>query len=128
VISGKLNTGIEGAGKMHGYKYALIGDAAIGLLGLLLTLVFLPHVKPTKAPKAASLEEGGIAASEQDDNATETDVVVTTTTSHPQKQELAETHEKHEFEESQQRGDKDELPSSVIAQEEAMVVAKVQFA
>ncbi|KAG0236919.1 major facilitator superfamily domain-containing protein [Mortierella sp. GBAus27b] len=127
VISGKLNTGIEGAGKMHGYKYALIGDAAFGILGLLLTLIFLPHVKPTKAPKAASLEEGGIAASEQEDNATEIDVVVTTT-SHPQKQELAETHEKHEFEESQQRGDKDELPSSVIAQEEAMVVAKVQFA
>ncbi|KAG0340465.1 hypothetical protein BG004_006399 [Podila humilis] len=69
VISGKFNGGHgEGAAvgpeRMRGYKYALIGDAAFGLLGLILTICFLPHVKPgmqkTAADRAA--EEGEVLA------------------------------------------------------------------
>ncbi|KAG0088870.1 hypothetical protein BGZ92_005628 [Podila epicladia] len=69
VISGNVNghdPNITGAQKMEGYKWALIGDAAFGALGLILTLVFLPHVKPGMASKAEdrAVEEGGVAAVE----------------------------------------------------------------
>ncbi|KAG0010657.1 hypothetical protein BGZ81_002659 [Podila clonocystis] len=68
VISGNVNghdPSITGAQKMEGYKWALIGDAAFGALGLILTLVFLPHVKPGMATKAEdAVEEGGVAAIE----------------------------------------------------------------
>lgn len=69
VISGNVNghdPNITGAQKMEGYKWALVGDAAFGVLGLILTLVFLPHVKPGMASKAEdhAVEEGGVAAVE----------------------------------------------------------------
>ncbi|KAF9318635.1 hypothetical protein BG003_010885 [Podila horticola] len=69
VISGNVNghdPHITGAQKMEGYKWALIGDAAFGALGLILTLLFLPHVKPSMANKAEdrAVEEGGVAAVE----------------------------------------------------------------
>lgn len=111
---------------MHGYKYALIGVAAFGILGLFLTLLLLPHVKPMKSTKTPSLEEGGVPASEQEDNMTETDIIVSQQLPQ-QKQELDETHQKQEVGKSRS-GDKDELHSPAIIQEEAMTVAKVQFA
>ncbi|KAF9958110.1 hypothetical protein BGZ65_001662, partial [Modicella reniformis] len=67
VISGKLNDETPGPARMHGYKYALIGDAVIALLGFVLTVIFLPHVKPFKATDHGSLEEGGIPVGVQDD-------------------------------------------------------------
>ncbi|KFH62732.1 hypothetical protein MVEG_11259 [Podila verticillata NRRL 6337] len=70
VISGNVNGAhdsiMSGADQMKGYKMALFGDAAFGALGLILTLVFLPHVKPGMASKAEdrAVEQGGVAATE----------------------------------------------------------------
>jgi len=73
---------------MHGYKYALIGVAAFGLLGFVLTILLLPHVKPIKATtKMAVLEEGGLPASvKEDDSVLE------------QKTEVEESYQKQEAE------------------------------
>ncbi|KAG0208368.1 hypothetical protein BGX28_000662 [Mortierella sp. GBA30] len=122
VISGKLNgqnPDLPGADRMYGYKYALLGDMGFALLGLVLTIFFLPHVKPaSKDPKAPSLEEGGVAASMDEDEARSTDENVA---SGPKQELVEETHQKHEVTES--FGDKEE-----VLEVEGMAVAKVQFA
>ncbi|KAF9356948.1 hypothetical protein BGX34_009680 [Mortierella sp. NVP85] len=101
VISGNLNEGqTPGPDRMHGYKYALIGVAAFGLLGFVLTVLLLPHVKPIKATtKMVALEEGGLPASvKEDDSVME------------QKIEIEESYQKQEAKESQGRdGQKAEL-------------------
>ncbi|KAF9910062.1 hypothetical protein EC991_007393 [Linnemannia zychae] len=73
VISGKLNGShqgerVVGPVNMHGYKYALIGNAGLAVLGLVMTLIFLPSVKPTKAENKvpASLEEAGVPSTMMD--------------------------------------------------------------
>lgn len=129
VISGKLNSEYKetpGPERMHGYKYALIGDMVIGLIGFVLTVLFLPHVKPTKAQKPASLEEGGLPVINDDDTITETDVKVNTSSTAvgydmPQKQELDETYQKEELVKSYDN--KQELIEG-----EAKAAAKVQLA
>ncbi|KAF9169498.1 hypothetical protein BGX21_009139 [Mortierella sp. AD011] len=94
VISGKLNGENPGPHRMHGYKYSLIGDAAFAMLGFLLTVIFLPHVKPGVVP---SLEEGGAPGSEMD-SATEIEVV-SADQGLSQKQELNEITQKQELNE-----------------------------
>lgn len=106
---------------MHGYKYALLGDVAFALLGFVLTLLFLPHVKPARETKAVSLEEGGVASSKDEDGNTETDVQLTPADTRVQKQELEESYQKQEI--SEAFGDKEE-----VLEEQGMTVAKVQFA
>ncbi|KAI8596114.1 major facilitator superfamily domain-containing protein [Dissophora ornata] len=112
VISGKLNGVDPGPERMYGYKYSLIGSASLAFLGLALTLIFLPDVKAA-VTKNPSLEEGGIAANDQDSMA-EKDTV-TDQQEYPQKQDLEESKE-------------DVLQNPSIIEEETMVVAKVQFA
>ncbi|KAF9963704.1 hypothetical protein BGZ70_007238 [Mortierella alpina] len=124
VVSGKLNghdPNLTGPERMHGYKYALLGDMAFALLGLVLTIIFLPHVKPTRETKAVTLEEGGVASSKDEDGNTETDVSLTPAVPHGQKQELEEFHQKQEI--SETIGDKEE-----VLEEQGMAVAKVAFA
>ncbi|KAG0251501.1 hypothetical protein BG011_007560 [Mortierella polycephala] len=129
VISGNLNNEYKetpGPERMHGYKYALIGDMVIALIGFVLTVFFLPHVKPTKAQKPASLEEGGLPVINDDDTITETDVKVTAASAAvgygmPQKQELDEMHQKEELFQSNDY-------KQEISEEEAKAAAKVQLA
>ncbi|KAF9426259.1 hypothetical protein BGZ94_006762 [Podila epigama] len=68
VISGNVNghdPNMSGPERMRGYKMALFGDAVFGAIGLILTVVFLPNVKPTKAVKSGdAVEEGGQPAAE----------------------------------------------------------------
>lgn len=71
---------------MHGYKYALIGDAVFAAIGLVLTLLFLPHVKPNMSTQTHSLEEGGIPANMEDSK-----VVSSDQGKPPQKQEAIES-------------------------------------
>ncbi|KAF9194415.1 hypothetical protein BGZ50_006331 [Haplosporangium sp. Z 11] len=128
VISGKLNGEIKaapGPERMHGYKYALIGDMVLAVLGFVLTVFFLPHVKPTKVQKPLSLEEGGFPATNDDETIIETDAKVTTasTAGLPQKQELDETYQKEELIESY--GDKQEISEE---EAKAKAAAKVQLA
>ncbi|KAG0294686.1 hypothetical protein BGZ98_001686 [Dissophora globulifera] len=75
VISGKLNgtDSSPGPHRIYGYKYGLIGDAVFALVGFILTLVFLPNVKPTNVTDAF-LEEGGVSASEVSSRAEMDDV------------------------------------------------------
>ncbi|KAF9897117.1 hypothetical protein BX616_006159 [Lobosporangium transversale] len=118
VISGKLNSGVHGPARMHGYKYALVGVVVFALLGFIVTLIFLPHVKPAvdnKEKTLESLEEGGISAVEQD-NITETDIKVTMkpledcTQMQEQKENLNRGDDKQELNEIEaQAGDKQEL-------------------
>ncbi|KAI1318770.1 hypothetical protein EDD11_005841 [Mortierella claussenii] len=119
VISGKLNDPTPGPARMHGYKYALIGDAAFAILGLALTLIFLPNVKPAVATSdktTSSLEEGGVPANDQDTIA-ESDV------------KSDEQYCSQELEEQQNRaGDKHELHSSTTIEEEFKATAKIQLA
>ncbi|KAF9104708.1 hypothetical protein BGX27_009978 [Mortierella sp. AM989] len=98
VISGKLNNGNSGPDRMYGYKYALIGCAIFAIIGFIITLLFLPHVKPNTTAKAASLEDGGIPAYEKD-SVTEIEVV-SSEQGHPQKQEWIENPQKQELDES----------------------------
>ncbi|KAG0016668.1 hypothetical protein BGZ80_009039, partial [Entomortierella chlamydospora] len=117
VISGKLNGENPGPDRMHGYKYSLIGDAAFAILGFLLTLIFLPHVKPGVSPKVSSLEEGGVPGSEMD-SVTEIEVV-SADQGLPQKQGLNEITQKQEFNEIPQKQElkdaKEELLEEVHA-------------
>ncbi|KAF9934730.1 hypothetical protein FBU30_000588 [Linnemannia zychae] len=86
VISGKLNGDHKGErtvglANMHGYKYGLIGDAAIAALGFVLTLLLLPSVMPIKANNntpASMEEEAGIPSTmDQDSHAMEKESITT---------------------------------------------------
>ncbi|KAF9205771.1 hypothetical protein BGZ49_003528 [Haplosporangium sp. Z 27] len=95
VISGKLNGEILGPERMHGYKYSLIGVAVFAAIGLVLTLIFLPHVKPSTSTETPSLEEGGVFGNEKDlVNYIE---VVSAEQGHPQKEELNAIPQKSEL-------------------------------
>ncbi|KAG0287540.1 hypothetical protein BGZ96_008548 [Linnemannia gamsii] len=144
VISGKLNGDhkgerVGGPVNMHGYKYALIGDVGLAVLGFVLTLIFLPSVKPTKAENnvPASLEEAGVAASsidkEMDKESVTTDVDVPTSFSKAEyvgeqggKTEYVEEHHggagKTEYHPTGQ-----ELNTPQMAEEIVKAGAKVQY-
>ncbi|KAF8972798.1 hypothetical protein BGZ46_010076 [Entomortierella lignicola] len=96
VISGKLNGEIPGPERMHGYKYSLIGVAVFAAIGLVLTLIFLPHVKPSTSTETPSLEEGVFGNEKDLVNYIE---VVSAEQGHPQKQkeELSAIPQKSEL-------------------------------
>ncbi|KAH7044127.1 major facilitator superfamily domain-containing protein [Linnemannia elongata] len=143
VISGKLNGDhkgerVGGPVNMHGYKYALLGDVALAALGLVVTLILLPSVKPTKAENnvPASLEEAGVAASsvmDQDKESVTTDVGVPTAFSKAEYVEEGQLPDKTEYIEEQHGGkteyhqDGQELNSPQMAEEIIKAGAKVQY-
>ncbi|KAF9122933.1 hypothetical protein BGW39_009391 [Mortierella sp. 14UC] len=149
VISGKLNGDhkgerVIGPANMHGYKYALLGDVGLAVLGFVLTLIFLPSVKPTKAENKvpASLEEAGVASTMMDkDQASMTNDKESVTTDvgvptgfenskaeyeEPSKTEYVEPQHQHvgkmEYEQTGQ-----ELNSPQMAEEIVKAGAKVQY-
>jgi len=99
---------------MHGYKQALFGDMAFGILGFILTMTLLPHSKPMlnrtetdKVDEAAAMEENTLQKGE------------------------AMTDETSEFrgEELDQQTPKSPLSvQQELIAEEGAVVAKAQFA
>ncbi|GJJ68073.1 hypothetical protein EMPS_00419 [Entomortierella parvispora] len=112
VISGKINgdnPNLSGAEMMHGYKQALFGDMAFGLLGLVVTLLLLPHSKPMSAKTVSDKVEETAAMEEN-----------------KQGEALAEATS--ELEGSKTELDQDFVGQQGLTAEENAVVAKVQFA
>ncbi|KAF9438099.1 hypothetical protein BGZ76_009792 [Entomortierella beljakovae] len=99
VISGKLNGEEPGPERMHGYKYALFGDVGFALLGLVLTIIFLPNVRANNDPAPTSLEEGGVAAV-TDEKDSMTEMTSSIENNGEQKEELSVMPQKMELEES----------------------------
>lgn len=93
---------------MYGYKQALFGDMAFGILGFVITMTLLPHSKPMlnrtvtdKVDEAAAMEENNLQQGEAlSDDKTELDQHLT----------------------------RSSLSGQELAVEEGAVVAKAQFA
>ncbi|KAG0055215.1 hypothetical protein BGZ83_009270 [Gryganskiella cystojenkinii] len=117
VISGKINgdnPNLTGLMKMHGYKQALFGDMAFGILGFIVTMFLLPHSKPMVArPNADKVDEA--AALENITNESGTAAL-----SKGEKQELADSSEPQQT--------ADFVGQQGLIKEEGVVVAKAQFA